>query len=601
MVEVLLLVSLSVAGPQPAPQDPRDAAERAAFTYESLLSRRARIHRGGGGGPHCDETIGRFCFTFTDDEPDLPDRRPDHPEIVQARDRAISAHRAWLSQDPAGRAAGPLVRYLVEADRQDEAVAVARTHAWAADRTPSSLLLLGLALHEAGRIPAAESVFDSARGSLPAAERLRLDDVEALLEPEEGRAYARLGAQEKEAYEARLWRFSDPSTLDPGNERRSAHYARHAWAAILAQAPLASGRLPWGDDSAEVLLRYGRPVARERMALPAVQSTGEPSIVEVFDPRSVSLVPGALRSAGIPSTPEPVSRPSSGGEVVRSSYAPVGGGTLRELSVQAARFPHPGGAMLLVSGRLSPDSAGLGGAADDSASSPSDAVGGRLRGQLAIQDTAGHVVARVPATVWVDPDGGIRAVAEALVEPGTWAYHLDVRNADGRHGFARYATEIVEAEGLRISDLLLAAPEERVPEFRAALTPAASLELAVGGRVLVWAEVTGPVRREGEASLEVEWWVESAEEGTAVGRVARWLGRRLGLVGPERASRIRWSDRSWASPVPVGFVIDLEGQDPGLYRIGLTARDLPGSREVTSTRVVWIGPEGLEARPRGGR
>lgn len=582
MIEALLVASLSVAAPHALPQhaqpDFRREARRAAHRYESLLRRRAPARHNAAAGTECDEIIGRFCFHFSDDGPAPHDTTPEHPSITTARGRAIRAHRAWLSSDPSvAEAAGPLVRYLLEAGRGGEAAALARTHAWAAGRDPASLLLLGLALHESGAFAAAESVFDSARAALPEPERRRLDDVEVLLEPDERRAYGRLPPGDREAYNRRFWRFSDPSLLEAGNERRSAHYARHAWAAILSEAPRVTGRPSWSGDTEEIVLRYGVPTRRERVRQHTVRLHTELSMMEIFDPHAVSFVPGALIREGLPGTPDPGVKPEVERSRVASSYAPVRLHRVRGLSVQAARFPVRGGAVLSLTGRLE---------ADTTVPPPVSP-----EGLLVVLDTMGHELARGAVRTRVGPDSSTWVTGEVGVGTGAWVYRLEVKDdSTGRVGLAQYRLDVEEPGLPGLSDLLMALPEDAIPPSREGLTPVGSAVLPLDVSVLIWAEVRGLTRRSGEARYTVEWWVESAEPGTVLGRAARWVGRKMGLVGEGEPVRVRWDGHSRESPAPVAFGVDFSGLDPGLYRLGLSVRDRVSARTATATRLVRLDP-----------
>ena len=63
------------------------------------------------------------------------------------------------------------------------------------------------------------------------------------------------GLTEEEAIE-RLWRFSDPLFLTPGNERLSEHFARVLGRHLYDQSEMTPG-LPWGRALERLLLRYG--------------------------------------------------------------------------------------------------------------------------------------------------------------------------------------------------------------------------------------------------------------------------------------------------------------------------------------------------------
>ena len=595
MIATLLLLSAAVAASSPAPfpapspdQDPEivRAARSAARAYESLLRTRAPYGPSDPGTGRCDEIIGRFCFRFGDDDDPPPDPEPEAPAVVAARRRAIAAHRRWLSADPgAGEAAGPLVRYLIEDDRAAEAVSLARAHVSAA-RNTESLLFLGLALHESGDVPAAEAAFDRARAEASAAERTALDAVDVLLTPEERGWYTRLPVDARAAYHARFWAFADPFRSRPGNERRSAHYARHAWIRILDGAPRAPGEVSWGEDRAEILLRYGLPRRRERTRPPPFRLTVETEIVSYYDPRAVPLVLPELHTLGVPSMPEPWERPPLERDTVRSAYAPMGVRRLRAITGQLSRLPDRDGWTVRIDAVLPGDTA-----APRTPLSP--------RAWLVVLDTAGREVVRTAARTSALGDSTAIRVATRLPS-GRYVYQLELTDdSTGLAGRARHSLEL-PAGPLRLSDPVLAVPG-REGSTRSGLRPFPTLVFEPGREVLVYAEVAGLGRRGGAARYIVEWRLESRREAPALVRAVRWLGQVLGLAAPRPPVRVRW-EGAWdgADPVPIPFVLDLAGAESGPYRLHLTVRDAVSGREVASYRAVQLLEVGA-AEPASGR
>lgn len=583
MIDLALTLYLAAAGAAAPQQDTvrrlERAASSAAFHYESLLRRRAPERFGGGFGGQCDEIVGRFCFRFDDDEEVPPPPPPEHEDIAAARERAIAAHRRWFAHVPADpEATGPLIRYLIEADRPGEAAAAVRTHAWAADRSPRSLMLLGLALHHTADFAAAEAAFDSARAGMTTEERERLDDIEMLLEPDERRLYRDLDPEARTAFERRFWAFSDPSYLDAGNERRSAHYARHAWIPILEEAPRARGMISWGSDHEEILLRYGLPTSRERISRPPVTLDHRLSMIETYDPHSVSLVPAWLLTRGIPELPEPGIRHELERDTARASYAPVRRHRLRGLDAQVSLFPQRHGSVLRVDAVLPPDTV-----------SPVAPL--RPQALLVLLDTLGHEHQRVDARTWIDPDSATRVQGEMPVPPGHWVYRIEVADQDSTNlaGLSQYRVEVPPAYGLRVSDLLVAAPDE-VPDpvMRNDLDPTPDLILRTGQTVLLFAEIAGLERVADTGRFAVEWTLESAESPSLLGRAVGWVGRQLGIGGQEDPSRVRWQDDTEIDPATVSLTLELPAADPGLYRLRLHVRDLVSGEAGTAERLIRL-------------
>lgn len=580
---LVLLASVLLSGAPPPVwfQEPdyRGEARSAAYRYESLIRRRAPSRAGGSSDIPCDEVIGRFCFRFTDDESSDPPPEPEHEDVIAARRLAVRAFRGWLSSEPdEPEAAAGLVRYLIEDDRPREAVSVARTHAWAAPG-PGSLLLLGLALHYAADFPSAEAAFDSARALASEEERGQLDDLGVLLKGPERSRYDDLGEDEKTAYESRFWALSDPAIRVPGNERRSAHYARHAWIRILSEAPRAEGMLAWGRDHEEILVRFGLPRSLARVEVPTWLHNREASFIRYYDPDAVSFVPAALSTEGIPWTPDPGAQPVLEENARRSMYTPLGASRrTRALEAQTTRLPGSDGWTLRIDAVLPRDTA-----------LPTPVA---PQGLLTILDTLGRELTRVPARVERGWDSLTVVRAEAAVAEGTYVYQLEMGDdSTGVAGLARYSFRIAGGD-LGLSDPLIAtAPNGPLPAVRSELTPSPGAVLAPEQTVLIYAEVRGLARGAGTARYAVEWWLEPLERGSLLGQAFRWVGRRLGLSGDAAPVRVSWeaaSDRS--DPVPIVFALDLAGVRSGTHRLGLRVVDRVTDREVTSERVLRLDP-----------
>lgn len=579
---LLLVIVAAPAWLRGQESDPEKAARAAALRYENRLRERAPYSSGPTAG-ECDEVVGRFCLRFGDNADTAPPRVGEHPDITEARRRVIGAYRVWLGGAPeSGTAAGGLVRYLIEDGRPREAVAVARAHAGAAPGT-ESLLFLGLALYSSGSIVEAEAAFDSARALAGPAEREALDDLTVLLGPRERDRYRALDPGSRAVYAGRFWAFSDPSRLADGNERRAAHYARHAWIRILGAAPRARGALSWGDDHAEIALRYGAPFGweRERVRRRPFRLTWEDRAVFSFGYGSVSLVPAALLTEGIPPVPEPGTRPELERDDATASYRPVRLHGLRGLEAQVTRIPGLRDWILRVDAVLHTDTMPPG-------SLPAPEA------LLTVLDTLGHEVARAPLAVEATGTGPALLLRGELPLPsGTYVFQVEA--ADTATGIAGRMLHRIElpAGGLMVADPLVARPTGRPPPDRRGLRPFPTRTVEVGGTVTVWTTVRGLARAGGASRYAVECWLEPRDPGTAVGRVVGWLGRTLGLAADERPIRVRWEDTARDSgPVPIVFELTLEGVDPGPYRLGLRVRDRLSGAETTSYRELL-----LEAAP----
>jgi hypothetical protein len=585
VLEILAFAVLAVTG-TPPPDSLRDAeraARSTAYRYEHVLRHTAPQRFGGGYRGPCDEVIGRFCFWYSSGGEPRPKPEAEPEEVTQARLAAIHAFQRWLALAPGvDAAAGPLVRYLIEAERPTEAVAVAGAHVWAADSSTISLLLLGMALHYTRDFVAAEAAFDSARARLSERERRRLDDVGVLLEPRERSRYNGLSQETREEYEAAFWVFSDPWLLQPGNERRSAHYARHAWSRILARTPRAQGMLPWGSDQQEIVLRYGIPEGRERILSAATHLDSRFTLLEWFDRGAVALGPPALLTGGLPEAPPPGIRPDLERDTARTRYAPLATRRIRGLVVQPSLFPGATTTAIRVDALLPPDTA--------APRTPMDP-----RGLLVLMDTLGRVVARVETTPVLRPDSSTVLSAEVEAEPGVYVYRAEILDeARGLGGLAQYRIEVAAAPGLRLSDLLITFPVGgEAPSARrdGALAAIPDLVLPPQQTIGVYAEVSGLAPGEDGARLALEWWIEREPGSNLIGRALRWLGERVGLVASEPPIRIAWEEGGVEGWVPLFVTLDLARAEPGLNRLGLVVRDRVSGQERTATRLIRIDPD----------
>ncbi|MCI0432446.1 MAG: hypothetical protein L0271_02180, partial [Gemmatimonadetes bacterium] len=334
----------------------RETARRAEVRFERLARSMAPVRMGGSDGSRCDERIGRFCLIY--DSGRLPDPAPEPMAVTEARRTAIEALRHAFSHLPGDfETAGPLIRYLIEDDRADEAVPAARLFFAESRDSIWGPLLVGFALHAAQRDTAATRFFDLALPRLDEKERARIADVEWLLGHPDRGAYRRLDAPAKHAFRQRLWRLSDPLYLTPGNERANEHIARHVWSRILAHTPIVHDMVRWGDDLEQLTVRYGIPSSRTRS--PGWGLT-EGSLTEHYDPDQLAWVPEDLLTRGPNRTPPPGEPWELDAKRNRSGYAPATLRRLRPLRHQVSRFPHGRSWILRVDAAFGGDSAATG-------------------------------------------------------------------------------------------------------------------------------------------------------------------------------------------------------------------------------------------------
>src|SRR5574341_537367 len=256
----LALSIQAVAPTQPDSLEVLRTARQAQARFEDVRLRHLPWSRGDSPAHRCDEVVGGFCFWHDEDdswrpEPEAPPIETARLQLTQTLQRlqALSPRDPWIS--------GQLVRYLIEAHRLPEAMAAARacrSEAW------WCMVLSGYALHAAGKYPSADSAFNAGLAAMPEEQRCRWTDLSDLLDGLRGR-YRKLSCAQRAALNRRIWWLADPLYLVTGNERRTEHLARRVISEL--QDGARSGYLVrWGSDLDELVLRFGWPIAWERVA-----------------------------------------------------------------------------------------------------------------------------------------------------------------------------------------------------------------------------------------------------------------------------------------------------------------------------------------------
>lgn len=228
----------------------------------------------------CDLRIGRFCYWENDDPPPEATHHED-PRVSAARDVLLAALDSVASMLPGDDwVAAQRVRYRLDGGDTAGAMSSAR----ACRATPWWCAALeGLAHHSSYGFAAAEAAFDRALGEMPDSLRSEWEDVRKLI-----------GTRESPGPHAaaRAFWLADPLFLVPGNERRSEHFARRVMIRI-AEESATPREMRWGDDSAELALRFGWPTWWAQQAAASGFSGAQTTIVSGEPRRGEQFVPPA--------------------------------------------------------------------------------------------------------------------------------------------------------------------------------------------------------------------------------------------------------------------------------------------------------------------
>ncbi len=553
---VPLVVPGGVAGAQSA-DSARWVRSAHAAQRDFEATRRAHLPwtRGGSGG-QCDERIGRFCY-WHGDTPDPPP--PESPTVVRARLALLETLDSAARAAPGdGWIAGQRVRYQLEAGRPDSALAAVTpcgADAWWCDA------LRGLALHVGRHFADAESAFDHALTEMPDSLRCRWLDLSPLLDGRMADRYARTDCDGREQLNARLWWLAQPFYAMRANDRRTEQFARRTMVAIARQSVWPE-TASWGDDLAELLLRYGWPRWFERVE-PALQIDPSYSIMGHDPQPSFAFFPdGRLLDSTFTARPDDWdvhARRSA------SRYAPAYALSIQPLRMLLSRFVR-GDSTLIVAGY--------------DASGDSLLRGPGLRAALAVApDERQRFVSWDSSAA---PTGVLTVLAprlDALVDvdvfdDSTYAAARERRGLRGPGG----------GDAPRLSDILLFRPTGRMPEtLRDAIRDALPAAETTTHRPLgLYWELYGPGTIGGalDVSLTVErvgasWWQRAR--------------RALHLGGGDTPVALHWRDvaRPVAGVIGRSVAVNLSRRDAGTYRIRLKVT-LNGELTARAERVVTV-------------
>ena len=532
------LVSQPVSPPQgraaAASADSVGDLRRARSAQSSFeRSRRSNLPEGGGSAGRCDVQLGRFCWWYDAEPPNLP---PEAAPITRRRAELLSTLDALGERHPGDAwITGMRVHYRIDGRDFVGADSVARGCAaspWWCHA------LLGYAGHSLGRAAAAESAFTRALSTMPDADACKWRDIAVLLPSNTRRYYEKLSCEDRRPVEERYWLLSRPQLAAPANEWQSEFYVRRLLATLYRNAT-STLQGAWGRDNEELMLRYGWPIGW-RKSQTSFGSATDINVTEYHSTPSYNFAPvEALYDTSATSQDDgwelearmPEARFSTR---LVARVAPV--------AMQVARFRRGDSVLVTSTYAASHDSLG-------------DAAAARLA--VALHDGTTRSV----------PAPGRRGTARLLVESFPLLAGVEMADTTTRTlARARSLMPVPErVDGLALSDLLLFRADEGAPEsLDVALAAAIPGDTMSRSRPIgIYWETYG-VAESGE-SFDVAVTVERIDRSWI--RSAKQL---LRLTERDNPLRLRWNDARPATPgeaLSRAISLDLTNQSAGKYRI----------------------------------
>lgn len=497
----------------------------------------------------CHERIGRYCYWYDEDEPDPP---PEPVAIRARRDRLIARLDSAAEASPDDRwLAGQRVRYLVEAERYDDAVRAARQCTVREWWCPA---LQGFALHSAAQHVAADSAFARALDLMNPAQRCEWSDIRLVIDESLMRRYIDMNCRDREAFEARAWWLARPMLSLPANDARAELFSRKVMTTLLEDTPS-----PYEDrfdhDEEELLLRYGWPYAWSRDWNRGIGTS--PMEIAVVGHERRPAYP-MIPPAGILAAPAASDSSMWRGRVdrVRARYAPPYARRLLPLEHQAGRFRRGDSSLVVAAWSVEGDATLAAAAADP--------------GQL----TAGFVLTRGEpddAAIVRRADPGTRGTFVAALPGDSLLLSIEVvapqdaTLARARYGLVPHAPP---GAGFHMSDFVLFEPAGQLPERLEDVVPRllTSERITQGSRVGIYWETyaASPTPVALDVSLTVAdldaqggWWQRTL--------------RTLRLAREARPITMGLQDvvRPGEAFTPRAMVVDLAPLRPGRYVIEL--------------------------------
>jgi hypothetical protein len=510
-------------------------------------------------GSRCDVRVGRWCY-WQDDAEDAP---AEPQSIVTLRSRFLDRLAALGARVPGDRwISGQRVRYLSEARRGADAVAVARDcradTAWCAS-------LAVLAFRATGDIAAADSALSAALAAMSPEARCAALDIEPLIEGTFRDRYHAASCAGRDSLTARWLWLARGSYADSANEVRVEIFSRRLFAQLATESSSPYGPIT-GPDLRDLVLRYGWSESWGRTA-PQAGLFDQGTAVGFDGPHTFALAPddGALADiSAIGDPPRLRNDPTA-----RARFPIHGTKTLGGMASRIALFRRGDSTLAIASYDASADTAMSG---VDSAS----AAFALLR-----DEHTPPVVARFVR--------GTRGILTAIAPWRPSVVSVELRDSTSeRAARARAGIPLGDTASGRValSDLLLFSADSDVATDLDSVVSRAIIDgrIAAGARLGIFWEMYG---------------LDQGERVTAsVGLIPdesgffRRAAERAHLVEPKAPVHLHWEDAPEVQGSVGGRILQiaLDGVAEGNYTVELTLSVAGQPTRRASSRVQIVSP-----------
>ncbi|MDB4873952.1 MAG: hypothetical protein JWM41_398 [Gemmatimonadetes bacterium] len=559
MIVLIARAALALSLLQGAPDSARlvRGARAAQMAFEAF--RRNRLPTGPGMGGACEVRIGRYCYWRGDNEDD-DTPPPEHPAVRQRRDellRTLDSASRLIPGD--GWIAGQRVRYLVEADRTDDAIRFALSDCRASPAWCNALA--GYAAHVGARYATADSAYEAALSAMDPAERCRWLDVSDLVADDLEHRFKSLDCARREGFVRRLFWLGAPLYSISETDLLTEHLSRLTRARLAERSASIDGAA-WADDVRSLVIRYGWSRWYTR-TLPVMGSLRDASYTGHDAGVPYDFLPNAHAVEHLGSIVSDDWHLEN--DRALTGYAPAYARSVHEVPHQIALFRRGDSTLVIAAWDARRDTTLLGRSLDAALVLSADGARRAIETQ-----TGAKVVGRIAAT--------------GLVDSGVVSLELlaakDRRASRTRVGVAARDT----THRVTLSDLLLYAPTGSASNELSAVRDSAlasAIIPATRGVGVYW-ETYG-LRAEGEPvqfaltveRIGVDWMHRAAEK--------------LHLADPTTSLRIQWDDvpQRVNGIAGRGVRVDLSRLVSGTYRMQLTVTPV-GEGAVSAVREIEV-------------